>query len=373
MKLRAVLSCLLVVLQLATGAVFAVESEDSSVAAEANKIVGNQTPMLKGQVTYCVPSGTPIKLKLATVPTTGLRLADRDLDGNLLPARLGQKITAKTTEDIYVDDNKVIPEGTIFYGIVSQIFPPKRVGRPGSLALKFGAFKTPDGRKFTFHAEANNTRESTLKSKAKGFGIIMAHAGGGAVVGALVAYQIFGLESTIAMEGYNIAGGAAAGALAGIAVALLRRGKQAVLEPGDELNMSIEKDMLIPAATSPTLKPPPANLPGIEIEILKSKVKKDGLDGYHLALECMIENNTNKTLHSLDVFLKDDNGHMHPVVPNLNAKDNGFEEDDLTFKIEPRSRQTLRFSLAMEFPKLKRKLIWLDHKTRQKIFEMDLP
>lgn len=60
-----------------------------------------------------------MKLKLATVPSNGMRLLDKDMDGNFLPAHVGDVISARTTEDIYVEDNKVIPMGTIFKGKVS--------------------------------------------------------------------------------------------------------------------------------------------------------------------------------------------------------------------------------------------------------------
>ncbi len=106
-------------------------------------------------------------------------MMERDLDGNLLPAKLGEEITAKISEDLFIDDNKVIPEGTIFHGYVSKILPARRVGRPGSLVLSFDQIITPDGRKFAFKAEADNFKPSTFKSKAKGFGIIAAHAAGG--------------------------------------------------------------------------------------------------------------------------------------------------------------------------------------------------
>jgi hypothetical protein len=70
---------------------------------------GTTTPLLKAEVTYCVPKGTGIKLKLSSVPTQGMHLLDRDMDGKLHPAHVGDVITASTSEDIYVEDNKVIP------------------------------------------------------------------------------------------------------------------------------------------------------------------------------------------------------------------------------------------------------------------------
>lgn len=323
--------------------------------------------LLKGQATYLVPRGTPLKLKLASVPTSGLRLADRDLDGELRPAQLDQEITARISEDLYVDENKVIPQGTVFQGRVSRIHAPRRVGRPGSLEITFDHFKTPDGRTFAFRAQADNFRESTWKSKAKGFGIIAAHAAGGAVVGALVAYQLFGLSNTVAMHGYNIAGGAAGGALAGTAWAIMRRGKEAVLEPGDDLNMAIDTDLLLPAAVDPTPQRPSARVEGLEIDLIKSKIKKDGLDGHYLSLELAITNNTGQRLYSMDLYCEDDDGRRVSVAP-------GFEDDDeMNFHIEPHSIKRVRLNFLAEFPKLKRKLIWLDHRTQKVIFEERLP
>lgn len=241
--------------------------------------------LLKGGINFVVPRGTNIKLKLSGVPTSGLRLFDRDLSGNLYPAQVDQEITAKTSEDLYVDTDKVIPEGTIFHGRVSEIIPPRRANRPGAIRISFDRLIMPDGKRFAFHAEADNTKASTLKSKSKGLGRVAAYAAGGGIVGALVAYQLFGLDKTIAMHGYNIAGGAALGAVAATTYALMKHGSAAVLEPGDDLNMAIDTDLLLPAATDPVAKQPLPALPGLEITIQKSKLVSDGLDSYMLNLE----------------------------------------------------------------------------------------
>lgn len=356
----------------------AIENEDKA-ALEAQRLAieseatapdskNSSGPLLKGGLTYCVPQGTPLKLKLSEVPSLGMKMLDRDMDGNLHPAQVNQEITAKTTEDIFVEDNKVIPEGTIFHGKVSQVIAPKRVGRPGSLVLSFDHFKLPDGRRFAFRAEANNAKQSTAKTKAKGFGLIVAHAAGGAVVGAMIAYQLFGMEQTIAMHGYNIAGGAAAGALMGTAVAIMRHGPQATLEPGDDLNMAIDTDLLLPAATSPTIKPPTANLPGVEIQVLKTKMMKDGLDGHQFRVDMVVTNNTHKRLQSIDLFIEDDNGSRFPVVGDVET-----DKTEILFDIDPLSSRRVMCDFQYEFPKLKRKLVWIDHKTRQPLVTQKLP
>lgn len=345
----------------------AIDAEQTTNDAKPQVIAGGGT-LLKGGVALCVPKGTPIKLKIAQVPTHGMRSLDRDMDGQLLPARQNQEFTAKTTEDIYVEDNKVIPSGTIFHGKISKVLPPRRVGRPGSLVLAFDSFKLPDGRRFAFRAEANNARESTAKTKAKGFGLIMAHAAGGAVVGAMIAYEIFGLSQTIAMHGYNIAGAAAAGALLGTTVALLRHGKEAVLEPGDDLNMEIDTDLLLPAASKPMVKPPDLNIPGMEIEIRKLKAVKDGLDGHQMRVDMVINNHTKRRLRSIELFLEDDNGARFGIVGDADS-----DATKVLFDVDPMSTKRVFCDFEYEFPKLKGKLVWIDAESRQELYSTRLP
>ncbi|HEY9784519.1 MAG TPA: hypothetical protein V6D17_03885 [Candidatus Obscuribacterales bacterium] len=323
-------------------------------------------PLLKGGVTYCVPKGTPFKLKIATVPTMAMHMMNRDLEGNLLPAQLGQELTAKTAEDIYVDDHKVIPEGTVFHGKVSKIYPPRRLARPGWLEISFDDLVTPDGKKFAFRAEANNFKPSTAKSKLKGLGRIAAHTAGGAAVGAIMAYSLCGLDYTIAMKGYNIAGGAAAGALIATGYAIMQKGRRATLEPGDDLNMEFDTDLLMPAAVEPTVKKN-RNLPGLEITIRKCKTKKDNLEGYMKILDLTVDNASNKDLNSIDLYLEDANGNRHPVCAGLD------EESQFNFHVAPDSVENMRVSFRVEFPKLKYNLIWLDHRARRVCFRQALP
>ncbi len=339
-------------------------------AATAVPVAGNSgTPLLKGQITYCIPRGTPLKLKLATVPMPAMKMDLRDEEGNLKPAQTGEEITAKITEDIYVDDNKVIPEGTIFYGRVSKIHAPRHVGREGHLEISFDKLATPDGRVFKFEAEANNFKESTNKSKLKGAGRLAAHTAGGAALGALIAYKaVGGWQNTVAMHGYNVAGGAAVGAVCGLAYALWKRGPNAVLEPGDEFNMSIDTDLLIPAATKPTVKPPPVSMPGFEVAVIKKKVMKDdmGMGLHKIRIDTVMVNHTNRKLSSIDLFLEDDLGNRFPVSPDED------EESEQLFYLNPITQQRIVCSFVVQFPKLKHKLVWLDHITHKVIFEQKL-
>lgn len=316
--------------------------------------------LLKGEVDYCVPAGTPIKLKLATVPTSGLRLMDRDLEGNLRPAQLGQEITAKTTEDIYVDSNKVIPMGTTFYGYVSKLHPPRRMNRPGHLEIKFEKLKLPDGRLFEFGVRADNFVKSTAKSKAKGFGRLAAYAGGGAAMGAIIAYKVCGLQETISMHGYNIAAGAAVGAIAATTYAAMKKGRAAVLEPGDDLNMNIDADLLMPVSTRPTPKKAPKQIAGLDVEVLKTKQVSDGLGGKLMRVDMQIENNTKTMIKTINFYLEDTNGNRAPVSASTDDEDSEMNVD-----IPPYSVEKLRLHFAVDYPKLKHRLLILDHNSRK--------
>ncbi len=357
---------------IARSPVFNNQDNNNKSAQESPAQAPASSTVLKGGVTFCVPKGTGLKLKLASVPTYGLNLLSRDLDGNLLPAKVGQKITAKISEDIYVDDNKVIPEGTLFHGKVVKILPPRRFYRAGSLEIAFTQFDLPDGRKFSFTARADNYKTSTWKSKARGFGRIAARTAGGALVGALVAYQLSGgMENTVAMHGYNVAGGAAVGALLATGYACMEKGPKATLEPGDDLNLQIDADLLLPAAVEATAKKPqtPAEMEGFKIEIEKSKLLKDGLGGHLLRLDVNISNQTERRFKSIDLFLEDSNGNRQALV----GGPDDMEASETLFTIEPGTDQHLRLWFSVEWPKLRRRLIWLDHQKRTICSKTDLP
>lgn len=353
------------------------QEEDARPAPRRQAAAGDTTgsavapgTVLRGSATYTVPKGTPFKLKLTQVPTNGLRLLDRDMDGNLLPAKLDDVICAKVSEDIYIDDHKVIPEGTVFRGKVSRIHDPRRFYRKGWLEVSFDSLQTPDGRKFAFKVDADNFKGSTTKSKLQGTGRILSHAAGGAIVGTLVAYKLTGgMQGTAESKGMNLAIGAAAGALIAGGYAAYEKGPKAVLEPGDDLNMAIESDLLMPAAVEPKAKIKNFALEGLEITIKKVKTKKDNLQGggYMKTLDVAIDNNTDYSLNSIDCYLLDSEGNKHPLCAGLD------EDTDFVFHIEPNSLKQTKMSFRVDFANLKYTLVWLDHRSRRVAFRQPLP
>jgi len=319
---------------------------------------------LKSGVSYTVPKGTAMSLKITQVPSNGMHLLQKDLEGNPMPARTGDVISAMITEDIYVDGDRVIPEGTIFRGHVVHINGPRRVQRPGWVDISFNELELPSHKIFRFKAEADNLEASTFKSKMKGVGMVAANAAGGAIIGTMVAYQIFGLHYTIASKGINLGAGAAGGAILAAGHAIMKRGHKAWLEPGDGLNLSIDTDMVMPALTAPTRHVAAnANVEGLTIDVLKSKVIKNGLGGYFIRLDVNINNDSDVNLQAIDLFLRDSNGTKCPLAGGPE-----FDEGSaFLFQLEPNSTLRSRIYFDVEHPKLPHEFVWYDHENRKKI------
>jgi hypothetical protein len=319
---------------------------------------------LKSGVSYTVPRGTALNLKVTSVPSNGMRLLNKDLEGNPMPAKLNDVITAMITEDIYVDGDRVIPEGTVFRGHVVNINGPRRVQRPGWVDISFNELELPNHKIFRFKAEADNLEASTTKSKLRAVGMVAANAAGGAIVGTMVAYQLFGMHNTVAVHGYNLAAGAAGGAILAAGHAIMKRGHSAWLEPGDGLNLSIDTDMVMPALQSPTKHVAAVdNLEGLTIDVLKSKVMKNGIGGYFIRLDVNINNDSDMSLRAIDLFLCDSNGTKCPLAGGPE-----FDEGSaFLFHLEPNSSLRSRIYFDVDHPKLPHEFVWYDHQNRRKV------
>jgi hypothetical protein len=342
------------------------KTADEEADSQANGNAGGQSAALtlKAGASYTVPRGTSMNLKIVSVPTNGMHLLQKDLEGNPMPAKLGDVISAMITEDIYVDGDRVIPEGTVFRGHVVHLNGPRRVQRPGWVDISFNELELPSHRIFRFKAEADNLEASTLKSKMHGVGMVAANAAGGAIVGTMVAYQLFGMHNTAAVHGYNLAAGAAGGAILAAGHAIMKRGHAAWLEPGDGLNLSIDTDMVMPALTAPT-KHVATNykIEGLSIDVLKRKVIKNGIGGYFIRLDVNIDNDSNQSLQSIDLYLKDTNGNDNPLAMGPEFDDKGGSA--FVFRLEPNSSLRTRLYFDVEHPKLGHEFVWYSHEHRK--------
>lgn len=106
------------------------------------------------------------------------------------------------------------------------------------------------------------------------------------------------------------------------------------------------------------------------IEIEKSKVIKDGLEGHIIRLDVIVNNESEKELKSIDLYMEDGNGNRSPMC---NGTENDLESEEYLFTLKPHTRKKMRMNFPSEFPKLQRQLVWLDHKSRQVCFRQKLP
>jgi type IV secretory pathway VirB10-like protein len=180
-----------------------------------------------------VPSGTKFPIVMDTA-------VDSDT------SQEGDEFSARTSEDLSIDGQTVVPAGSIIKGRIAALNAPRRLNRTGSVALKFDTITTPDNRQIPLvanlvarggvvHARrglkdiAIDATEFTLPSVAGlGIGLIAGTksssigAGGGAVIGAGV------------------------GVVVGMAILLAKKGKKVDVRPGDELKVELAEDLRMP-------------------------------------------------------------------------------------------------------------------------------
>ena len=58
----------------------------------------------------------------------------------------GDEFSARTTEDLTIDGENLVPAGSIIKGRIASLNAPRHLNRSGSVALKFDTITTPDNR-----------------------------------------------------------------------------------------------------------------------------------------------------------------------------------------------------------------------------------
>jgi len=148
-------------------------------------------------------------------------------------ANVGDQFRSTVVDPIYAKGFVVIPQASIVTGKVTQVQRAGRKSQAGSMSVEFTSVQLPNGKVYALNGsltEGENTdNEGGVKggsSKKRNIAFI----GGGAVVGALI----------------NGAAGAGIGAGAGIAGALLSKGKEAEVKPGTQFNIILNRALLLP-------------------------------------------------------------------------------------------------------------------------------
>ena len=277
----------------------------------------------------------------------------------------GDEFFAEVTDDVYGDKGIVIPKGSIAHGNLSSTKAPGKMGKSGVLNLSFDYLVTPDGREIPI--EGSMTTQ--LHPIAEGAKIVAEDVGmtaAGGVVGGIMALNWLGLEAAIASQGYTIAGGAAIGGVAGLTVALIRKGKHVMIAPGDEIKVKIATPMDLPVFKKDALKQEELFYDGLAININEIKHEKDPFGEVNtITLTLLISNMSDKTLSGFDMALVNDyNAKFSPSI---------FGNTKLMFKqIRPGDKVVDTISFSVDNINRKFWLVFYDRKNSKMITKISV-
>jgi hypothetical protein len=196
--------------------------------------------LLKGYIRV-VPSGTKIPIIMDTAVDTDT-------------SQEGDEFAARTSEDLNIDGNTVVPAGSVIKGRIAQLNNPKSMGRSGSVALKFDTVTTPDNRQIPI--VANLVARGGVVHARRGLKDIALDTGSiaiptalgigiGALAGSANSSSGSGSSSHI-NKGSAALIGAGVGVGIGVAILLIKKGKKVDVRPGDELKIELAEDLRMP-------------------------------------------------------------------------------------------------------------------------------
>lgn len=261
------------------------------------------------------------------------------LDGNINIE--GDEFFAEVTDDVKGDKGIIIPKGTIAHGKIAQTSDAKKLGRAGWISLDFDYLVTPDGREIPIEGKMS-TKMHPVAQTAKIIAQDVGYTVAGGAVGGFLALNWLGIESAIASQGYTLAGGAAIGSAIGLGMALIRKGNDVLIAPGDEIRVKINTSVPLPVYKDSALKQHELFYPGLDISISEIKHETDPFGEVNtITLTIMISNMSDKTFSGLDMALVNDyNSVFRPSI---------FGDTSLMFKqIHPGEKYAGRVSFSVD-------------------------
>ena len=128
--------------------------------------------------------------------------------------------------------------------------------------------------------------------------------------------NLFGLEAAIASQGYTVAGGAAIGGTVGLAMSLWRKGKNALITPGDQIKIKLKTAVTLPVYKDEALLQEEMKYDGFNVEITNVQYEKDPFgEPNTITLTLKIENLSDKTFSGMDITLSNEfNQVFYPSV-----------------------------------------------------------
>jgi len=218
----------------------------------------------------------------------------------------GDEFFAEVTDDVYGNKGIVIPKGTLAHGKLTNTTQPGKLGKEASMDLSFDYLVTPDGREIPIEGKMT-TKLHPISQGAKIVAQDLGYTVAGGAVGGLMALNWLGLEAAIASQGYTLAGGAALGGVAGLGIALIRKGNHVLIAPGDEIKVRINTQIDLPVYKQEALKQEEILYDGLTININNIKHEKDPFGEVNtITLTLLISNMSDKTLSGFDMALVND-------------------------------------------------------------------
>ncbi|MDD3237221.1 MAG: hypothetical protein PHV37_03910 [Candidatus Gastranaerophilales bacterium] len=278
----------------------------------------------------------------------------------------GDEFFAEVTNEVIGDKGVLLPLGTIAHGTIRGVQPSKRLGRDGWIELSFDYLVTPDGREIPIDGKMT-TRLHPVAGVAKAVATDAAYTVAGGVVGGVLAANMFGLEGAIASQGYTLMGGAGVGAGVGLGISLFRKGKDALISPGDLIKVKMKSDIKLPVISFNAMKQDEQKYDGLTVKINNINLEKDPFGEENtIALNLLIQNNSKKNFSSFDVSLVNDLGAC--FFPSVFA-----EENSLAFtQIKIGDRVAGRLAFGVDNPKRKFWLVFYDRQTRKPVAKISI-
>ena len=253
----------------------------------------------------------------------------------------GDEFFAEVTGEVAGEKGVIIPKGTIAHGKITQSVDAKRLGRSGWIALDFDYLITPDGREIPIEGKMS-TKLHPAAETAKIIAQDVGYTAAGGVVGGFLALNWLGLEAAVASQGYTLAGGAALGGAVGLGMALIRKGSDVLIAPGDEIRVKINTDVPLPVYRTEALEQHELFYPGLDIMISNISHEKDPFGELNtITLTVMITNMSDKTFSGFDMALVNDyNSIFRPSI---------FGDTKIMFKqIKPGDKIAGRVSFSVD-------------------------
>ena len=277
----------------------------------------------------------------------------------------GDEFFAEVTDDVYGDKGIIIPKGTLAHGKLTNTTEPGRLGKEATMDLAFDYLVTPDGREIPIEGKMT-TKLHPVTQGAKIVAQDLGYTVAGGAVGGLMALNWLGLGEAIASQGYTLAGGAAIGGVAGLGVALIRKGNHVLIAPGDEIKVKINTAIDLPVYKEEALRQEEITYEGLDISINDVRHEKDPFGEVNtITLTVLISNMSDKTLSGFDMALVNDyNVKFSPSI---------FGDTKLMFRqIRPGDKLVENVSFAVDNINRKFWLTFYDRKNSQIIAKVSV-